>query len=262
MASLVGDAMSHAADLRQKKATAAAERPGIDPRVPQASPELQRSPIDEENKLEPISNPSTRLGCREHSSGPRFLTRRHLARVGSVIKQRAKNLPSYKRWTVAVVIALVSWIAYRGHRSVSAVDDSGLPQPNHIAQPSPSASQQPSGSVESRQRAATVSSEEVRMTPTRTPRWIRVNSNELDYMAEDVTVRHFTRTSAQPPLQVGHSHVKTIGDDVTVRYFGSAPLASRVQPGSTDIHYISEDAVPPVRPKRATPGASEPPLHR
>ena len=75
-----------------------------------------------------------------------------------------------------------------------------------------------------------------------TPRWVRVGNNELDYVAEDVTVRYFTGTSTQPRSQLSHGHVKTIGDDVTVRYFGSEPLAPRVQPGSTRIHYISDNA--------------------
>jgi hypothetical protein len=79
---------------------------------------------------------------------------------------------------------------------------------------------------------------------------VRVGSNELDYVTEDVTVRYFNRPPAQPRAQVRYAHVKTIGDDVTVRYFGSEPLAPRVQPGNNRIHYISDDGTtPPARSK-------------
>lgn len=254
MASLVGDAMSRAEELRQKKA--AAKHAAIDQHIEQAAPQLPVFPYDVGPKSEPIRHPASRQARIGHALADKFPTRTQLVRIGSIIGQRAKNAPLYKRCTVAVVLALVSWIAYRDYRPVSARGDSALQESNKIAQPASVSSGNSSLSVESKQPATPVSTEVVRTTAATTPRWVRVNSNELDYVAEDVTVRHFTPIPARPPVQVGHSHVKTIGDDVTVRYFSSAQPTPRVQPGSTQIHYISEGAtVPPVRRKYvAMPG--------
>jgi hypothetical protein len=263
MASLVGDAMSHAAQLGQKKVTVAAEQSAMDQQIEQAAPQLKGPPNDSEAKSEPISNPANRRAWRAHASVAKFPTRRQLVRIGSAIRQQAKHVPLYKRWTVAVVLAIVCWIAYRDRPPVSTRGTSVLQELNKIAQPPSSGSEKSSPSGESTQPATQVLAKEAKTTAATTPRWVRVNSNEVDYVADDVTVRHFTRTPAQRPAQVGHSRVKTMGDDVTVRYFGSAPLAPRLQLGNTQIHYVSEDGtVPPVRPKHATPGASEPPLQR
>ena len=61
--------------------------------------------------------------------------------------------------------------------------------------------------------------EEARKTARTMPQWVRVGNNELDYVAQDVTVRYFT---PQPPLQQvlrRNNKVKYISEDVTVRYF-------------------------------------------
>ena len=54
-------------------------------------------------------------------------------------------------------------------------------------------------------------------------RRVQVSPNEVDYLAEDVTVRHFTVSSAQPPIRSGVREVN-FGDDVTVRYFAKAAV--------------------------------------
>ncbi len=198
----------------------------------------------------------------------KFPTRRQLVRVGSIIGQRAKQLPLYKRWTVTVVLVLVSWIAYRDRHSVSKETDSQPQGANQTAQPLGSGSAASSPSGESKPLAVAVPTEPAKATSPRTPRWVRVSSNELDYVAEDVTVRHFTRTPAPLHQQAAHSRVKTIGDDVTVRYFASAPAPPRVRSGSTQIHFISEEdaTVHPVTTNHASvpqpPDDSTPPPHR
>jgi hypothetical protein len=45
----------------------------------------------------------------------------------------------------------------------------------------------------------------------------------VDYLAEDVTIRRFTATSAPPPIRSGVREVN-FGDDVTVRYFAKAAV--------------------------------------
>jgi hypothetical protein len=54
-------------------------------------------------------------------------------------------------------------------------------------------------------------------------RRVQVSPNEVDYLAEDVTIRRFTVTSAPPPIRSGVREVN-FGDDVTVRYFAKAAV--------------------------------------
>ncbi|HET6175623.1 MAG TPA: hypothetical protein VFE61_01745 [Candidatus Sulfotelmatobacter sp.] len=61
-------------------------------------------------------------------------------------------------------------------------------------------------------------------------RRVRVGPNEVDYVAEDVTVRLFTSRRTSQPVQPWNKQVE-IGDDVTIRYFADkAPLAQSVTP--------------------------------
>ena len=55
---------------------------------------------------------------------------------------------------------------------------------------------------------------------------VRVGKNEVDYVAEDVTVRQF-RPQATPKKNGAWSKQVNIGEDVTVRYFNSAPATGR-----------------------------------
>jgi len=54
-------------------------------------------------------------------------------------------------------------------------------------------------------------------------RRVQVSPNEVDYLAEDVTIRRFTVTSAPPRMRSGVREVN-FGDDVTVRYFAKAAV--------------------------------------
>jgi hypothetical protein len=53
-------------------------------------------------------------------------------------------------------------------------------------------------------------------------RRVRVGRNEVDYVAADVTIRHFVTKSASPRTRAGYKQVN-IGNDVTVRYFPPKP---------------------------------------
>lgn len=63
-------------------------------------------------------------------------------------------------------------------------------------------------------------------------RRVRVGKNEIDYIAEDVTIRLFT--PGPTPAQVPHLiRELNIGEDVTVRYFAYKPhLAPQTRPDS------------------------------
>jgi hypothetical protein len=71
------------------------------------------------------------------------------------------------------------------------------------------------------------------MSPNAAFRRVRIGPNEVDYVAEDVTVKYFT--ISHPRLQ-GRSRVRqvNIGDDVTVRYFANdSTFSSQTESVST-----------------------------
>jgi len=69
------------------------------------------------------------------------------------------------------------------------------------------------------------------MAPSGAFRRVRIGPNEVDYIAQDVTIRHFTNSQTRPQ---GNVKLVNIGDDVTVRYFSNdAASTSQVTPSST-----------------------------
>jgi hypothetical protein len=69
------------------------------------------------------------------------------------------------------------------------------------------------------------------MAPNAAFRKVRIGPNEVDYIAKDVTIRHFANSQARPQRNV---KLVNIGDDVTVRYFSSeSEVASQATPLST-----------------------------
>jgi hypothetical protein len=58
-------------------------------------------------------------------------------------------------------------------------------------------------------------------TPRSAFRWVQAGPNEVDEIADDVTIRHFTPKSAA--RLAGSGKRVSVGDDVTVRYFASQP---------------------------------------
>jgi len=51
---------------------------------------------------------------------------------------------------------------------------------------------------------------------------VRVGPNEVDYIGDDVTIRHFETRPAKPQLRK-NAKERNFGNDVTVRYFADAP---------------------------------------
>jgi hypothetical protein len=129
------------------------------------------------------------------------------------------------RWTVdaalvVIVLAVVAWISIHHRASPSIV---GSPRLN-ASRPTP----KPSATIFREGRGSTqkgpVATES--MSRARSPfKRVRVGPNEVDYIAEDVTVRRFTTKVAIP-----HAHAVNkrfdIGDDVTVRIFTDAPAVA------------------------------------
>jgi uncharacterized membrane protein YeaQ/YmgE (transglycosylase-associated protein family) len=250
MAGLLGEAMGRAAHIKQK-AAAAAEQPVVEKRIEKIAPQVQQSLHESGSRSGPATNPATGQTCRPPVVAAESPARTQLARAASIVMQRARHMPSYKRWAVAAVLVLVSWIAYRDRRPAATLGASALQGSNAIGQQLPSVPAKTSASSMSKPQTASVLNEEAR-TARSTPRWVRVGNTELDYVAPEVTVRYFTATPAVRRVEVGRSHVEHIGDDVTVRYFTPTAARPRVQAGANQIHYISDDmTVRSVTPKHA-----------
>lgn len=154
------------------------------------------------------------------------------ALLATKIVGRAKAVTWYRPpWNVglaavAIVLGLTLWIAYgRGPASPlrSSAPTSAPPGSTAIEPPDrfESAKAVPTEGT-SQGLPATVPVPVQKAGQVRTAvRRARVGGNEVDYIGDDVTVRHFTYKPASQ--RGGASRVATIGEDVTVRYFTPKP---------------------------------------
>ena len=138
--------------------------------------------------------------------------------------------PNKLRWNVAAaglvaVLLIVGWIY---HRSASPMDASSLHRSN-------AAQEQVSAKPSAESNRASEPETSAGGAAGRKDigagfRRVRISQNEVDYIAEDVTIRHFTSKPARTQMRVGEKRVN-FGEDVTVRYFVSKPpVASQAQP--------------------------------
>ena len=140
-------------------------------------------------------------------------------------------LPNNLRWNVAAaglaaVLVITGGLAYH-HRSASHANaasspKSNLPQEQVATNVSQASSPNPNPGIPAAG------------TDTKFPgsgfRRIRVGQDEVDYVAEDVTIRHFSSNAVRPQMLAGERLVN-FGQDVTVHYFGDKPrVAPRIQP--------------------------------
>ena len=124
-----------------------------------------------------------------------------------------KPLRSLTLAAIAAAVGLTLWIA-NGSRGPAAAPASSL-TPGAISITTPA------------ERARTIQPEPVPVkeaspATTRTRR-LRGWQNEVDYIGDDVTVRHFAYRPVRQPRGLATSHVSYIGEDVTVRYFTAKP---------------------------------------
>ncbi len=128
-----------------------------------------------------------------------------------------------KAW-VATALGLACWLAYGSRRPASPLATSAQPVSTALGQPTSlrpveEASGKPAAAVQ----PASPGVKDAKPAGHGFRR-VRVGKNEVDYVAEDVTVRYFTYEPAQPRPK-GNSRIQYIGNDVTVRYFPSNPAA-------------------------------------
>jgi len=159
------------------------------------------------------------------------------------VDQPMKRIPfSNLRWSVAaaggaLALLLATWIAY-DHRSASRAPGS-TPQTSSDAQQQPTVVPATPLPVNLRSTPQTAEVGQNTNAASSAFKRVSVGPNEVDYIAEDVTIRHFTTPKRIPPqLQTWNKQV-VIGEDVTVRYFAYKPAAAS-----------PTRAVPPAKPTR------------
>lgn len=140
-------------------------------------------------------------------------------------------LPNNLRWNVAAaglaaVLVIAGGLAYH-HRSALHANAPSSPKSN-LAQEQVANNASPPSSPTSNPGIPVAGTDS--KFPGSGFRRIRVGLDEVDYVAEDVTIRHFSLNTARPQMLAGERLVN-FGEDVTVRYFGDKPqVAPRMQP--------------------------------
>jgi hypothetical protein len=153
------------------------------------------------------------------------------ALLATMLAHPAKNLnwPNQRRsvalTAIAVVLAFTTLIAYKGSGPAKSLESSTLPSSSALDPHAPLPKLLP-GKGASVPQPAPVAGKETRRASTALKR-VRVGPNEVDYIAEDVTVRTFTDRPAAKRTRPPQGRVAHLGDDVTVRYFTPSPPATR-----------------------------------
>jgi putative methionine-R-sulfoxide reductase with GAF domain len=150
------------------------------------------------------------------------------------------------RWNLlpaAVVIALViaTWIV---RRPASPIERSAQGSSNAAgSQVSSAPSRRLPGNHSSKARTASGTERHEGVSRSAFKR-VRIGQNEIDYVAEDVTVRHFTQGPALLEMRRRNKQIN-IGEDVTVRYFEYTPAVLR-QPAPVSVSAQSAESPPPT----------------
>lgn len=156
---------------------------------------------------------------------------RQSALLAKVLVQRGQEVTWNKRRrnlalaAAAAGFGLTFWIAY-GRGPASPSGSSALPGSNAVEQREhfESAKAVPLEGTPRSSKDQTLSASRKQMRSARAmARRVRVGQNEVEYIGDDVTVRHFTYKPATLHRAVNASRVAHIGDDVTVRYFTPRP---------------------------------------
>jgi hypothetical protein len=261
MTSLVEEAMFRSTQIGREEArqVAATPSPATAPQAIEPFPSWMQTLDDDESApqrmrwIDQLRRAGTALGAefrfveaaakQRVRSMPTRLWIGHLRRAGTVlaarfaetaatIGQRVRSFPLRKlrpsqlRLNLAIAalaLAVAAWfISYsRSGRTSASLDRGSSPHTSNDApQPVPTKSENSA----SNGKPAAIGTETVKPSNL-VFRRVRVGPNEIDYIAEDVTIRHFVTKAAPPRPRTGYKQVD-IGSDVTVRYFAPKPTVA------------------------------------
>jgi hypothetical protein len=158
--------------------------------------------------------------------------------AAATIMYRTERVPSYIRMRkvadlAAVVIVLVSasWISYSYRRPALPTEEVLARRRSNIVTQQVPAEIAPGKKDVSTPQTASVPMKDVWKAARSAPRRVKVGEYEIDYLSEDVTVRHFTGKPALQQALHGDDQVKYVSEDVTVRHFApKLPVVSPRQP--------------------------------
>lgn len=239
MAGLVGEAMSRAAKHEEEGSRAEV----LPLATEQASAQMQEFTVDDNYVADPENEPAI-YQLYEATSAlagklPAFW---RLPGATRMIRQRVQRLPLHTpQWSAAiaalVAIMIVGWTAY-GHQRPVSPGTPALQTSNAVDQHVDAASAKPVPvSATSQSQSASGAANPTKASRSAFKR-VRVGENEIDYIADDVTVRHFIPSPSQQRVHAGYNQVE-FGKDVTVRYFASngaavssTPAAGSAQPAN------------------------------
>jgi hypothetical protein len=240
MAGLVGEAVSRA-PIHQKSSPADVS---IMPPAVDIDIDIDKSPGGDQAMPSPSN---------DHVLGKLSDTRSQLAAAATITGQRDKrafqhrpdgNQSRWNRfsWNPAVAgavsaLVIACGLAYSVHRSALPLAGPALQSSGAHQHQAPSASARPAP-VNSVPDAAPVAHQAAKDAKLGFQR-VRVGDNEVDYVADDVTMRYFTPKPTPHQAQLGYRNFN-IGNDVTVRYFApkpavlpaTQPVASATQPAN------------------------------
>lgn len=125
----------------------------------------------------------------------------------------------------AIVLSIAVWIAHH-HASANANADLSSSVSREVQAPDKAVA----GADEVK---AVTSVSKQSQTHGRAFRRVRVGPNEVDYIADDVTIRTFEPVHPKPQIRADGREVK-FGDDVTVRYFAKSPTLASDSAGTSE----------------------------
>jgi GAF domain len=204
MAGLLGEAISRDAqvDQRRDRVTKDATPPRT---IEHIASGTQRSAVDDKSTPEPARNHEIRQVCG----------------AGTIITERVKRVLFYRLvWNLAVTAVIAGLVIavcrIANDRPASQSGSSSPKRSNTVQQQKPFVpAMMASSNQASKPKTAAGAAEEAK-SPSYGFKRLQVGPNEIDYIAEDVTIRHFTAKPARPLVLSGYKEVH-LGEDVTVR---------------------------------------------
>ncbi len=220
MAGLIETALLRAVQIEQRKPPA---REAL-PRAGQLAPARRNEHSDDWERLYP-----PRRSIYERCGVALEMIRelpvvKHSGVAARAMTQRASEFRSHVRhWnvilaSVAGVVAIISLFAFGGHRPPSTLGSQSSSKSDAPARQFERAKESTGdGTEDSSSQPSIVALKEATLTSD-SARRVRAGGDEIEYLGDDVTVRHFAHKSPQRRA-AGASRISYIGKDVTVRYF-------------------------------------------
>jgi hypothetical protein len=203
MVLLIAEAISYSAWPEQQEALAE-DLATLQQNTGQIRPQIQESLNDGGSVPGAATNRAICQACGNFMTEAAKLP--PLTQLGLAATKRLKGVLLYEgRWktaaAVAALLVIPSWMANRDRRPAAPLGSSTVQRSNGIERHVPSVAPKPVLTNRASTSQTTLElKEEARETARTLPPWVRVGNNELDRIAQDVTVRYFTSKPLPQPV--------------------------------------------------------------